>query len=424
MMNQQSRSEWSIGIIVLLLLSAGASLFARVPPDVKCADAKAKAAAFAVYAQAQCRAKAALAGTGVDAKCLLKAESKLRGSYAKADGKGTCPGNADAALSAASACATTFSEAISGDARCAAVKLKAAGVKARDKAACARKAAKGPEAVAECVEKVETKFSATVTKADEKGSCTGTASELEALVDACAATLPPPHCTSAGSPTCNGACPDGLTCRPYEVFANGASIETGCSCVDVVNGPECGSPVCSMDQHCPDPDFVCEQWTEGDPLACDHTICQPAMVTPPPLPPPGSENMTPCDGGEFPTCGGTCPDGLRCQSFEAFFQGSALFAGCLCVDPRAPRCEAAAECSIDVIPFTHCADPSLTCLVTLEAGGDDKPLCTEAHCGVAVPTTSRASIPRTSGRGRSTAWATTGRSTTGRWSAGTTSTRA
>src|SRR5262245_66183802 len=39
-------------------------------------------------------------------------------------------------------------------------------------------------------------------------------------------------------------------------------------------------------------------------------------------------------------------------------------------------------------PFTHCADPSLTCLVTLEAGEGDKPLCTEAHCGVAVPTTS------------------------------------
>jgi hypothetical protein len=94
---------------------------------VKCADAKAKAAALALFAQAQCRAKAVLGGTGVDPKCLLKAESKLRASFAKADGKGVCPGNADAALSAARACATSFSEAISGDPSCAAIKLKGRG---------------------------------------------------------------------------------------------------------------------------------------------------------------------------------------------------------------------------------------------------------------------------------------------------------
>ena len=100
MMNKQSRSERIIAIVGLLLLSTGASLFARVPPEVKCADAKTKAAALAVYAQAQCQAKAVLDGTGVDPKCLQKAESKLRASFAKADAKGTCPGDADAALSA------------------------------------------------------------------------------------------------------------------------------------------------------------------------------------------------------------------------------------------------------------------------------------------------------------------------------------
>jgi hypothetical protein len=407
MTNKQSRSGWSIGIGGLLVLGTGVSLFARVPPEVKCADAKAKAAAIAVCAQAQCGAKAVLGGTAVDPECLLKAESKLRASFAKADSKAACPGNADAALAAASACATTFGEAISGDARCAAIKLKGAGVKARGKAACARKAAdKGPEALAECVEKVETKFAATITKADEKGSCTGAASELEGLVDACVASLPPGHCNSAGYATCNGACPDGLTCRPYEVFANGASIETGCSCVDVVNGPECGSPVCSVDQHCDDPSFVCEQWTEGDPLACDHTICQPAMLTPPP-PPPGPENTTPCDGGEFPTCGGTCPDGLRCQSFEAIYQGDALFAGCLCVDPRSIRCEAGAECDVSAIQFSHCADPSLTCLVTLDLAEGDTPLCTEAHCGVAVTTVTTTSSTTTSSTTTSTSTSST-----------------
>jgi hypothetical protein len=183
-----------------------------------------------------------------------------------------------------------------------------------------------------------------------------------------------------------------LTCRPFEVFANGASSETACSCVDVSNGPQCGGSVCAEDLQGPDPDFVCERWTAGDALACDHSICQPAMVTPTTLP-PTPENQTPCDGGEFPTCGGTCPNGLRCQSFEAFYQGFAFFAGCLCVDPTAPRCEAGPECDIGIIPFTHCADPSLTCLVTLEIdeARDTGPSCSNAYCGAGVPTTTSTS---------------------------------
>ena len=408
-MNMQSRSGWSIGIVGLLVLSTGVSLFAGVPPEVKCGDAKAKAAAIAVFAQAKCAAKAALAGTGVDPDCLLKAETKLRASFAKAESKAACPGDADAALAAASACATAFSGAISGDARCAAIKLKAAGVKTRSKAACARKAAdKGPDALAECLAKVETKFAATIAKGDENGSCTGTASGLEALVDACIATLPSAHCNSAGYATCNGACPDGLTCRPYEVFANGASIETGCSCVDLVNGPECGAPVCSVDQHCDDPTFVCEQWTDG---GCDHTICQPALLAPPP-PAPGFENVLLCDGGEFPTCAGTCPAGQRCQSFEAFIQGDAFFAGCMCADPRYPRCEAGAECDLNMIPFTHCADPSLTCLVTLDISDGDHPFCTEAHCGTPVSTVTTTSSTTTSSTSSSTSTTSTSTSST------------
>src|SRR5262245_33981622 len=102
MMNKQSSSGWSIAIGGLLVLGTGVGLFARVAPEVKCADAKAKAGAVAVYAQAQCRSKAALAGTVPDAKCLLKAESKLRASFVKADAKGACPGDADTAQLAAS----------------------------------------------------------------------------------------------------------------------------------------------------------------------------------------------------------------------------------------------------------------------------------------------------------------------------------
>ena len=69
--------------------------------------------------------------------------------------------------------------------------------------------------------------------------------DVDALIDACLAGLPPPiPCAGGGEyPACAGGCADGLTCRPYEVFANGASIETGCGCVNVATGPECGGPV-------------------------------------------------------------------------------------------------------------------------------------------------------------------------------------
>jgi hypothetical protein len=205
------------------------------------------------------------------------------------------------ALAAASACATAFGGAISGDGRCVATKLKAAGTRTRDAAACARKgAAKGPEAAAACLAKADARFRTGIGRADKQGTCTGTAEELTGLIDQCLVTLgPPTACAESGHPTCDGACPGGLTCRPFEVFANGASSETGCSCVDVSNGPQCGGSVCADDLPCPDPDFVCERWTAGDALACDHSICQPAMVTPTTLP-PAPENTTPCDGEEFP----------------------------------------------------------------------------------------------------------------------------
>jgi hypothetical protein len=183
-----------------------------------------------------------------------------------------------------------------------------------------------------------------------------------------------------------------LSCRPFEVFTDGASTETGCSCVDEANGPECDGSICASDLRCTDPGFVCERWTTNDPLACDHSICQPAMTTPTTLP-PGPENTNPCVGGEFPTCGGTCPTGLRCQSFQALFEGFSFFAGCLCVDPRAPRCEAGPECDIGLIQFSHCADPALTCLVTLDLDQStgDNPVCSAAHCGVGTPTTTSTS---------------------------------
>ena len=72
--------------------------------------------------------------------------------------------------------------------------------------------------------------------------------------------------------------------------------------------------------------------------------------------------------------------------------GYEFFAGCICVDPRGPRCEMPTECNIAVLPYSHCADPSKTCLVALVGDNGDTVVCSEAHCGdplpLIVPTTS------------------------------------
>jgi len=127
---------------------------------------------------------------------------------------------------------------------------------------------------------------------------------------------------------------------------------------------------------------VCERWLAGDPLGCDHMICQPALTTPTTLPP---REMLECDGGEFPTCGGTCPTGERCQAAQAVFTDITFFAGCICVDPRGPRCDMPSECDLDVLPFTHCADPAKVCLVTLVGLDGDDVSCSQAHCGDPLP---------------------------------------
>jgi hypothetical protein len=380
-----SRPSWCVGVLGILLLGGGpGSTFAATPSE-KCAAGKTKALGVGIDARAQCQAAARQSGDAVDPACVAKGESKVRDQFAKAEKDGACPGDADAAVTVVTSCVASFDETVSGHTACAAAKIKAAGKKAYGKSACAKKAALKGTPIEPCLNKVEQKLEKAVAKADAKGACTVTAAALEALVDACFDSLPPPiPCSDgAGHPTCNGTCADGLGCRPYEVFANGGSIETGCSCVDVDDGPECGGAVCGTDQHCDDPNEVCERWMTGDPLGCDHMICQPAMTTPTTL--PGTDKMTECEGGSgFPACGGTCPSGTRCQAFQATFDDLTFFAGCLCVDPTGPRCEFASDCNLPMMPFTHCADPSKVCLVALDLTGGE-PACSDAHCGDPLP---------------------------------------
>jgi hypothetical protein len=394
-MKRSSQLARYVGLLALVLLVGLPAGAVGATPAEKCAGGKAKAVGAAILAQASCQAKARKKSAAVDAGCLQQAEKKLRKRFTKAEKAGGCPGDATEALAGATACVATIDAATAGDAACAARKLKAAGKLAAGASGCAKKAAVKGIAIEGCLSKVAQRYAKAMAKADRKGSCTGTTAEIEAAVEACGVAEPPPTaCTGgAGFATCDGSCPAGLTCRPYEVFENGAPAETGCSCVDLA-GPACDGTVCGVDQHCPDPTEVCERWLTGDPLGCDHVICQPALTTPTTLPP---REMLECDGGEFPTCGGTCPPGERCQAAQATLEGFHVFAGCICVDPRGPRCEPA-NCDLEILPHSHCADPTKVCLVTV-AGGDDA-ICVDAHCGdpqpIVFPPTSTTSTSNTS----------------------------
>jgi len=153
--------------------------------------------------------------------------------------------------------------------------------------------------------------------------------------------------------------------------------------VDVLQGPECGGATCGTGRHCPDPTEVCERWLTGDPLGCDHMICQPAVTTPTTLPP--DDKVAACEGGEFPTCGGTCQNGARCQAVHAVYDEFTLFSGCACVDPRNPRCEMPTDCNIDLVLFSHCADPTKVCIVALVGEDGDNLSCSTAQCGDPLP---------------------------------------
>jgi hypothetical protein len=413
-MTLRSRLARAGGVLGLLVLLGNPASLVAATPEQKCMAAKAKAFGGAVAAQARCQATAREKDAPVDLVCLAKVKLQVAKRLAKAEKVGACPVEAAVVDAAVARCVVGFDGATAGSAPCVARKIKAAGAKAAAKAACIRKATlKGIDKDQACLDKVETTFAAAVAKADRKGTCTGTVDALEALVDACLGSLAePPACEGGtGFPTCDGTCPAGRSCRPYEVFEDGTSTETGCSCVNVVDGPECSGDTCGPDRHCADPTEVCERWLEADGFGCDRMVCQPAMTTPTTLPP--DDKIVECDGGEFPTCGGTCATGLRCQGFQAIYtKGTtdiSFFAGCVCVDPRTPRCElSAATCDVERIPFTHCADPSKVCLVTLVGSDGDNITCGGAHCGDPRPVI----LPPTTVTSTSTSTTTTTTSTT------------
>ena len=160
--------------------------------------------------------------------------------------------------------------------KCQAAKIKAAGKKTYDKAKCRAKALqKGVAIDPLCLTKAEDKFGQAITKADTLGSCSGTATDLEAAVDQAVnayatlvnapvtsttttttisptttSTLSIP-CGSATYPQCGGECPAGQSCYPVRDPLPGEEA-TSCSCgpTGVACDASCTAFACPPGKQC------------------------------------------------------------------------------------------------------------------------------------------------------------------------------
>ncbi len=215
--------------VVLIATVLARASFAAATPAQKCAAAKVKAAGTKVNDKAQCQQKALRKSTAVDSACLAKAEQKFAKAYSKADAAGGCAvtGDADTVEVAVDACLTAFLGAIAGDAKCAALKMTAVGKKASAKATCQKKAfLKGATVDSACIAAAEGKFNTAVGKADGSGTCTGAATGLEGLVDACLTSLVSPAPQQLNCTAANGLCKalsiagDALAPTPFNAMAD------------------------------------------------------------------------------------------------------------------------------------------------------------------------------------------------------------
>lgn len=191
-----------VSIITLAPLLNGAA-HAASPAEV-CAAAKTKAAGAAVFAKAKCHQAALAKMTAVDPTCLAKADQKLAGAFAAAEAKGGCAttGDGPALAGFVNGCITTYTNAITGDPRCAGGKTKATGKNTLDDANCAKKATiKGTPVDPACTGKASAKLTAAFSKADKKGVCTGTAPEMLAIIDDCVAEIVVPDVTTTTTST-------------------------------------------------------------------------------------------------------------------------------------------------------------------------------------------------------------------------------
>jgi len=201
-----------------------------------CSATKMKGVGLQSKVALACHAQAAKKNSSVDAGCLAKSASKLTGAFAKAEAKGGCLTEGDAAAvsgdvaDATDGIATALPVGADGPARrCSAAKRKAAAKKAKGFAKCYARAAKiGLPVNPACLGKADGKFVSAFERAESKGGCAsvGDVAAIEGLVDAMIASAvadlvavcgdgvagPGEVCDGADDSACPGECTAGCLC--------------------------------------------------------------------------------------------------------------------------------------------------------------------------------------------------------------------
>ncbi len=177
----------------LVLLAVCASVTAVVgsamatDPLPKCAASKLKASGKKVTGKLGCASKAAVNPTFDLSGCNSGVEAKFGPAFTKADSKGVCTGDPTTVEGLVDTCVGHITDAIpvaSGQEKCAAAKLKAAGKDSSAELGCHAKDVVKPDsaALSACIQKAETSLGNAITKADAKGTCPGTTLEVTTTI--------------------------------------------------------------------------------------------------------------------------------------------------------------------------------------------------------------------------------------------------
>jgi len=332
--------------VALVLFSSGLGR-AGTPAQV-CAGSKLKATGKAAGLRLGCHSAAAKRGAVADGGCLAKADTVLTHAFVTAEARGGCAttgdvGAVDAILdSAVSAFVTQLRPAMTAN-RCASIKLKATGRKARAKCAChGRAVRRGVGVDPGCLAKAEAHFATVFAAADGNPTCftTNDAGTVEHRVDdlvgAVVATIPTASTTTTTSSTTTSTtlaavCGNGIRegaeqCDTTPDLICESGGRSGCI---PAGGPD-SCKCCTMPG---ETGFIS---LGGDVLnqCCDLAAPQPVAAGVYFCP----NTAATCFVSAFPTCGGTCDGGTTCV--PVIFGGS-TFCSCLPPGPCDGTCSGA-----------------------------------------------------------------------------------
>jgi hypothetical protein len=170
------------------------------------------------------------------------------------------------------------------------------------------------------------------------------------------------------APVCNGECPAGEECFPFEFGLPGAGDACACSPAGVIpcgatDAPSCGG-ACDAGEACvpvqDDNGSFCRCANEGQPCGPELGACPLDLVCRfVGFPENWACAPTFC-GGTFPTCGGTCGDGRACVPLEVVGAGA-----CVCATPGSscddPACGSGLACPSGEICTVGVSGGEFTC---------------------------------------------------------------